>query len=121
MILQPVATITGAVVGAKVGVEINFIIGLGIIILGIFLFATGLQELVEIEKPPKFLKSIKRADKRMIERTLDKIENGLGHNKHRRHEEFYSIRTDKGGRIFYKIKLDGSIVLTEYVSSSKHH
>ncbi|MBT4165748.1 hypothetical protein HOE04_01780 [archaeon] len=129
IILQPLVGITGAVVGSAVSIEINFMIGLVVLVLGIVLYATGLQELIKSDSDIKdfgvtreFKRATKGMDKKIIRRAVKKIGTGLGHEKHRMYgDENFSVRVDKGGRIFYQIMPNGSILLNEYVPPSRHH
>jgi len=124
IILQSFPSITGAVIGISPSLaKATFIMGLSLIVVGIIFFS--LAELVEsptIEWTKRFRKQVKGVDPRYIQRAIEKIGKGLGNEKHRSHgDPYYSIRVDRGGRIFYSIGEEDSIVLEQYVPSSEHH
>lgn len=124
IIIQPL-TLTGAVIDlSTTNSKISFLIGLTLLITGIILLSFGRQEglLTTIERTKKFEKEIKRVDLRAVERAIEKIGTGLAREKplHKYYGGGYSIRIDKGGRIFYDMRPDGSIILTRYKASSEH-
>jgi Txe/YoeB family toxin of Txe-Axe toxin-antitoxin module len=61
-----------------------------------------------------------RGHENEVERTIEKLDRGVGKKEPLKHREGYSIRTTKGGRIIYDVKGSDKIVLMDYTPDHKY-
>jgi hypothetical protein len=98
-----------------------FFIGVALIIIGIVLTTLdSLSHPTKIEFTRGFEKSLKGRNRKPVENALSKLRSGLANEKYLWFEKKYSIRVDKGTRILYERRPDGSIIVTDYIPSSEH-
>jgi hypothetical protein len=122
--IQSLSPITGAVIGITTKFNtLYFILGIILTIIGIILstIESVVQEPIKITKSKRFIKAIKGKDRKAIDRAVGKLKTGLGSPKFHWLTEDNYLRVDKGGRITYENRPDGSITLTDYKSSSEHY
>jgi len=115
IVLQPFS-MTGAVIDVSTSISrVWFFVGFGLLIAGVFMFQFGRGEhgLPRIIRSPKFIKAVKRGNRKIIENAIEKIGTGLGgvHGLTGRRDSV--IKTSKGGRIHYQAH-GGVVTLIDY-------
>jgi hypothetical protein len=122
--IQSLSSITGATIGITIKFNtLYFILGITLTIIGIILstIESVVQEPIRITKSRKFIKETKGKNERAINRAIGKLKTGLGVPKFHYQTNDNYLKVDKGGRITYENRPDGSIILTGYIPSSEHY
>lgn len=122
LILNSLSGITGFIIAERVGTSVSGILGLVFLVVGVLLFVSGLEKKVKpikIIRTKQFQKAIKRHPQGPIEAAIKKIGTGLANEENLKYAKGNSIRTTKGGRVFY-IPKGKTIELIGYTPDHKY-
>ncbi len=117
--------LTGAVIGiekssvAEISGALLTIFGVALILVAYHEEKAGLEK--KIVRTARFEESIRKYDPALIEQAIEKIGSGAGREEYLRHIKKRSIRVSHGARILFEREADGTVVLEEYLPSSRHY